>query len=62
MYYISICYDIFITYESFNFFECIQIQNCQNMLHHHHPNAKLSNEFQLVCNYQDLLYMPYPLS
>ena len=59
---------IFLFPFSFQFLlEYFQLQNYQNMLHrkinsHYHlSQIKLSNEFLLVFNRQDLLHMPHSL-
>ena len=41
--------------------ECVQLQSYQSMIHYHHLDTRLSSAFQFICNYQDLLYEPYPL-
>lgn len=40
--------------------ECACHQNYQNMSNNHHSSTKLSDEFPLICKYQDLLHTFHP--
>ena len=60
LYSVNICCDAFIDYKFPS--ECAQLQSYQALLHYYYPHTTPSNEFLLICIYQDFLPMLHPLS
>ena len=59
LYFINICYNIFISNEFSNF--VWSMFNSKTMLHFQHPHTKQFKEFLLIHTHQDLTYMLHPL-